>query len=392
MALDKRKLSKAVKDKYLFENETFKRVAKANPKDKIEVEIGDSKQPDFKPQFKVMRWDNEVNFSMRAEEHQQATVETDGEKIKYITPDYEVHQYDRPEVSEDGGFEFEWFLPKKPESNVLTATIQTKGLDFFYQPALTPEEIADGAFRPENVVGSYAVYHKTKGGLNDANGKDYKVGKAFHIYRPEAVDAQGNKTWCELNIDVDGGLVQVTVPQEFLDSAVYPVVVDPTFGYTSIGGTTSGWGANYFRGRIGTPAVNGSVDSVSVYSGGVSTIFQGKVVIVDSTKTIVTDGIGGTFIVNGTQWYTGTYTTKPTVSSGQTYFAGNIMESNNNLLYYDSGGTSGHSIFDISNSWLSPTSPTDANNTTRFYSIYATYTASGGSDPTPLRMLMGMGT
>jgi len=96
--------------KYKVENETFLREVKANPKDRIEVEIGDSKQPDFKPQFKVMRWDNEVNFSLRAEEHPQATVETEGEKIKYITPEYEVHQYDKPELSEDGGFEFEWVL------------------------------------------------------------------------------------------------------------------------------------------------------------------------------------------------------------------------------------------------------------------------------------------
>lgn len=30
--------------------------------DKIEVEIGDSKQPDFKPQVKIMRWNNEVQL------------------------------------------------------------------------------------------------------------------------------------------------------------------------------------------------------------------------------------------------------------------------------------------------------------------------------------------
>lgn len=238
MAIDKSKFSQKVKDKYSFTNETFSREVKSHPKDRIEVEVGDSKQSDFKPQFKVMRWDNEVNFSMRAEEHPSATVETEGEKIKYITPDYEVHQYDRPEVSEDGGFEFEWVLPKKPKTNVLTATIQTKGLDFFYQPALTPEEVAEGAERPENIVGSYAVYHSTKGGLNDAAGMEYKVGKAFHIYRPEAVDAQGNKTWCELSVDVEGGLLAVTVPQNFLDVSKYPIIIDPTLGYSSIGGST----------------------------------------------------------------------------------------------------------------------------------------------------------
>ena len=40
--IDKTKLTKAVKDKYSFENETFKHVAKNNPKYRIEVEVGDS--------------------------------------------------------------------------------------------------------------------------------------------------------------------------------------------------------------------------------------------------------------------------------------------------------------------------------------------------------------
>jgi hypothetical protein len=126
---------------FTFKDNTYSRAVKENPKDKIEIEIGDSKQPDFKPQFKVMRWDNEVNFSMRAEEDPTATVETVDGTVKYKAKDYEVHQYEKPDVSEDGGYEFEWVLPKKPKSNVLTATIQTKDLDFFYQPALTQEEI-----------------------------------------------------------------------------------------------------------------------------------------------------------------------------------------------------------------------------------------------------------
>lgn len=216
---------------------TFGREVKSNPKDRIQVEVGDSKQPDFKPQVKLMRWDNEVNLSIRAEEHPDATVETGGGVIKYITPDYEVHQYDKPEAGEDGGFEFEWILKKKPDTNILSATLQTKGLNFFYQPPLTQEEIDEGVVRPENVIGSYAVYHKTKGGMNRSDGMEYKTGKAFHIYRPQAFDANGLQTWCDLNIDEQKGELTVTVPQTFLNNAAYPVRVDPTFGYTSIGAT-----------------------------------------------------------------------------------------------------------------------------------------------------------
>jgi hypothetical protein len=251
-------------------NNTLIKAVKENPKDKIEIEIGDSKQTDFKPQFKVMRWDNEVNFSMRAEEDPTATVDIQNGIVKYIAKNYEVHQYEKPEASEDGGFEFEWVLQQKPSNNVLTATIQTKELDFFYQPAFTPEEIAQGMSRPDNVIGSYAVYHKTKSN-NIVGGKEYKTGKFCHIYRPEAIDQKGNKVWCELHIDEGAGLLTVTVPQNYLDTATYPVVVDPTFGYTTIGASEFQIAVNDFgdvvssrNGDIYTPSESGVLATISV--------------------------------------------------------------------------------------------------------------------------------
>lgn len=262
------KSPKEIKD-YIFENNTYKSKVKDDVKDLLEIEIGDSKQPDFKPQFKLIRWNNEVNFSMRAEEQLDAVVEVDGEKIKYKTKDYEVHQYDKPEAGEDGGFEFEWILPKKPKTNVLTATIETKGLDFFYQPELTQEEVDSGDIRPENVIGSYAVYHSTK-----RHGA-YKTGKAFHIYRPKAIDARGDWTWCDLNIDTDNKLLTVTVDDSWLNKAKYPVVVDPTLGYTSIGGSSSTIADNEYSGpsvyerRMGTVfsiPENGTLSTFHIYS------------------------------------------------------------------------------------------------------------------------------
>jgi hypothetical protein len=243
---------------------------KLDKKDSIAVEIGDSKQPDFKPQFKVMRWDNEVNFSMRAAEDPTATVSVENGIVKYVATDYEVHQYEKNEVGEDGGFEFEWLLPSKPSSNVLTATISTKELAFFYQGELTASEKQAGDFRPDNVIGSYAVYHKSRAG-NYLRGKNYKTGKAFHIYRPEAVDAKGNKTWCILNINERAGTLTVTVPQTFLNNAVYPVVVDPTFGYTSVGGTAESWVANDIVGYANAAGSSftltepGSATGMSIY-------------------------------------------------------------------------------------------------------------------------------
>ena len=131
---------------------------------------------------------------------------------------------------------------------------------------ITQEEIDDGASRPENVVGSYAVYHQTRGRVNDSAGMEYKTGKAFHIYRPEAIDRDGNKVWCDLSISEQTGTLTVTVPQPFLDTAMYPVRVDPTFGYTTAG-SSSGFEQDdilYGSGLYSMPE-DGTLDSMSYY-------------------------------------------------------------------------------------------------------------------------------
>ena len=132
-------------------------------------------------------------------------------------------------------FEIDLIVDAKPSSNVFTYDIETKGLDFLYQPELSQEDIDDGCSRPDNVVGSYAVYHSTKVG-NSPQG-NYRTGKAFHIYRPEAWDSEGTRVWCDL--EVKGNKLTVTVPQDFLDDAVYPITVDPNFGFDIIGGSDS---------------------------------------------------------------------------------------------------------------------------------------------------------
>lgn len=298
--------SEKIKEKYTVSNNSYHQTVKNNPKDKIEVEIGDSKQPDFLPQVKIMRWDNEVNFSMRHIDNEpgQAQVKEENGVIKYIKPKLEVHQYDKPEAGEDGGFEFEWILKEKPASNVLQASINTKELDFFYQPALTPEEIAEGASRPENVIGSYAVYHKSKAN-NFVGGKEYKTGKAFHIYRPQVIDANNNKVWA--NLSIEGDVLSVTVPQDFLDSAVYPVIVDPTFGYTSVGATNFNAPSLAYGLKGATMTYTaGSGDQItqfSVYGQSTSTVAEMAVYTIPSTalSSRLAAGVSIT-IATSSQW------------------------------------------------------------------------------------------
>ena len=135
---------------YKFKDNTYFATPKDNPKDLIEIEIGDSKQSDFKPQFKLMRWDNEVNCSIRLIDSEPKQLITENEKIKLIGATKEVHFYDIAPNEEypEGAHEFEVILKEKPLTNKIEFTLETKGLNFFYQLELTQQEIDEGVVRP----------------------------------------------------------------------------------------------------------------------------------------------------------------------------------------------------------------------------------------------------
>jgi hypothetical protein len=166
------------------------------------------------------------------------------------------------EPTENGdGVNIDTILNEKPNTNIFQYEIQgSEGMDFLYQPELTAAEKARGVERPENVVGSYAVYSKAK------KDNKYSTGKLFHIYRPKIIDAKGNETWGELAYA--NGVLSVGVPQEFLDAAAYPVRVDPTFGYTTQGASDGVICASTFDGRAGMRAdsITGTLVDTAAYT------------------------------------------------------------------------------------------------------------------------------
>jgi len=116
------------------------------------------------------------------------------------------------------------------------------------RPKGANEDVGGYSQRPLSIDGSYAVYHKTK-----KNG-GYATGKVLHIHRPFATDAEGRTAWLQLQIA--NGIYTATLPEEFAKIAAYPVTVNDTFGYTTIGGTEaidssySAWGT--YSGISGT--------------------------------------------------------------------------------------------------------------------------------------------
>jgi len=118
----------------------------------------------------------------------------------------------------DGAFEYDCILEKEPESNVVTLLMDgAEQYDFFRQPDFVPDDF---------LKGSYAVYKK-----ETLIGQG--TGKLCHIHRPLIIDARGRKVWGDLS--VVGNELRITIPQEWLSEAKYPVVIDPTVGTTTVG-------------------------------------------------------------------------------------------------------------------------------------------------------------
>jgi hypothetical protein len=334
---------------YTLSNNTYLATPKDDPKDLIQVEIGDSKEPSvILPQQKISRWDNEVNVSIRLLDFNEYSVFQDREKVIFGNDTKEVHIY--PITEGEGGQEFEVILNEKPLTNVIQFTLQTKGLNFYRQPSLLDEiKVGDGeadktvalvtdtdAFnadgkvlthRPENVVGSYAVY-ASENKFNYIGGKEYKCGKFGHIYRPKIIDSVGTEVWGELNIENE--ILSVTIPQEFLDKAIYPIrhSAGLEIGYSSIGAADSNnyaWNTRIYA--TGDTTLGGAGTGVAAYiygrsASGTSNVQIGIYDTSDPSNKIANSNSPVIAITTNTLgWWTSNYVTAPTFTAVQYYTA-----------------------------------------------------------------------
>ena len=176
---------------------------------------------------------------------------------------------------DENTLKFGVILTEKPAGNVFALKIDGwENFNFFFQPPLANTDPDGSTWEPNgwggtsrrsaDVNGSYAVYHKTKRD-HIIGQKNYATGKAFHIYRPRFIDANGAMAWADLHIEK--GDYTVTVLQSFLDSAVYPVKANDTLGYTTIGSTTDNGNLDIFIGFGGAattmPATGGTATAIA---------------------------------------------------------------------------------------------------------------------------------
>lgn len=202
--------------------------------DDIQTIIGDPDEPDFTPEFSIDKWGEECKLKIRipSPPFDRYPIKDENEKIslEYGNRRYRWYIIESPDKDETcEALEWEIEIDEPPSSNEFIFPIETENLRFEFQPPLTQAEIDHGCIRPEDVVGSYVLYHETK------THNKYKTGQIGIIYKPKIVDSNGDWIWCALEIDTNLGQLKIIIPQSFLDTAIYPLILDPTFGYNSIG-------------------------------------------------------------------------------------------------------------------------------------------------------------
>ncbi len=130
-------------------------------------------------------------------------------------------------------FEWEIMIPSRPESDSISFAFNSENLDFSYQSiTYSQREIELNAYRPDSLKGSYAVYHSSR-----AWGR-YKTGKAYNILPPIFIDANDNSITGK--VLMKGEQIYWIADGDWWDNAAYPVLLGPTFGYTSQPGSSVG--------------------------------------------------------------------------------------------------------------------------------------------------------
>jgi hypothetical protein len=273
----------------------------------------------------------------------------------------------------DGGVDIELTLDSAPKGGTVSLPITySPNLRFYYQRALTAEEVAAGAYCPDNVVGSYAVYLEGQPVYSDAaRAEKYRAGKVFHIYRPRIIDAAGNWTWGTLNIA--NGLLTVTIDEKWLAEAQYPIHTGTAnFGYETSGASSQSTvdriTGSLFTGAAGTlVSVSGYLSVADKYTRSLKhAIYESDGDLVDYTESVALSSLAASWctlnVVGGASITAQGYVLVSWRDSG---FGGA-------MLYYDDGdGTEqGHYQTATYSTWPDPATWTHED---RKYSIYCTY-------------------
>ncbi len=154
-------------------------------------------------------------------------------------------------------------------------------------------------------------------------------------------------------------------------------MADFTFGYETIPSSYRNILANNMLGCGFTAGDSGDLSKITAYCAASAGTKNAKAVITDASFNILSNGISDAVNIGTTPgWVDFSFSTAPSVSASTQYYLWLIGDASYVRLYYDGGGSL--SERDTSNSYASPTDPTDASSYgTDIYGIYATGSSGG---------------
>lgn len=206
--------------------------------------IGDSSAENFNPVLEISAWGKECSFTIDLVPAGYESIISASRSVFDNKTRVDCTAGDSTLISlyqlDDGSLEWLIRFDTAPKSNTLEFSFDSQNLRFFYQDSafFTDDVNVSG---PDWAQGSYAVYHTNRRHNyknihgNDTLIQNYATGKAFHIRRPVIYNSRGESAWCRINIDTLAGLMTLEIPDDFLKGAAYPIIIDPTFGKTSVG-------------------------------------------------------------------------------------------------------------------------------------------------------------
>ena len=203
-----------------------------------DVVVGGSDPSKFIPNINISRCDNEVflnlNFGKSIVTNEKHLF-SDG-KVSINVGGIDHTQY----IKDKKNSEWELSFAERPDCESFEFDmVHSDSLSFYFMPPLEDQYARDteGMTWEEyqklytvdpKAVGGYTVYH------NKRNNK-YKAGKFLTIWPPWFIDAHGDRKKGIVKVNEEKKQLIITCDKLWLDNAAYPVVLDPTIGYTSVG-------------------------------------------------------------------------------------------------------------------------------------------------------------
>lgn len=341
--------------------------------------------------LEVSKWNKEfmLGFNLPSS-YKSYTINSDG-----VTLNYNVFYSEKIKILPNG-ISYDFILNKNPGINTWTLHLQSNGLSFYYQPPLTGEYLAGWSNEFNDYITVSETYVNGTNGvlihrLNpygyaiycDKVGGKYQTGKIMNIYRPIVIDASGHKIFGVLQYVNNPSEFILSVDSSFLNTATYPVTIDPDFGFTSKGNTAYSPGTDTLHGTEYTSPNTASMLGVSMslfgYSASTNNAKMGMWVNSDGGAMVANAITPAVSMTTTDTIYTGTFAIQPSIAQNTAFMLATISNAGASTFYVWGDSSGGTSHRDTDNDYASPENFNWDINNSRKYSIYCTYTTGGAS-------------